>query len=133
MAGNGSRDTFDFIIIGAGSAGCVLASRISARRDLSVLLLEAGGSDAHPLVAAPLGESQMLGTKFDWQFKGEPEPQLGNRRFDLARGRGIGGSSSINGQIYFRGHPRDYDEWAELGNPGWSYEDVLPYFKRGER
>jgi len=133
MARNDSRETFDFIVIGAGSAGCVLANRISARPNLSVLLLEAGGSDAHPLVAAPLGETQMLGTKFDWNFKGEPEPELGDRRFALPRGRVLGGSSGINGQIYFRGHPRDYDEWVELGNPGWSYKDVLPYFKRSER
>jgi len=126
-------ETFDYIVVGAGSAGSVLANRLSADRRVRVLLLEAGGTDLNPFVAAPMGETQLLGTKYDWAFKGEPEPQLGNAVMELARGKCLGGSSSINGQLYFRGQPADYDEWEALGNTGWSYKEVLPLFKNMER
>ena len=126
------NQTYDFIIVGAGSAGCVLANRLSANRKHKVLLLEAGGTDINPFVAAPVGETQLLGTRYDWAFEGEPEAALGGSRLVLSRGRCLGGSSSINGQLYFRGHPKDYDEWESLGNPGWSYKDVLPLFREME-
>jgi len=124
--------TFDFIVVGAGSAGCVLANRLSDGGRHRVLLLEAGGTDINPFVAAPVGETQLLGTRYDWAFEGEPEAALGGSRLTLSRGRCLGGSSSINGQLYFRGHPFDYDGWAALGNPGWSYRDVLPLFRAME-
>lgn len=126
-------ETYDYVIVGAGSAGCVLANRLSADRNVRVLLLEAGGTDINHFVAAPVGETQLLGTSYDWAFKSEPEPRLGGAVMELARGRCLGGSSSINGQLYFRGHPGDYDEWAALGNTGWAYQDILPLFKNMER
>jgi choline dehydrogenase len=123
----------DYIIVGAGSAGCVLANRLSADPANSVLLLEAGGGDKHPLVAMPLGFLKMLrNPKFIWNYKSEPEPTLNGREVLLPRGRLLGGSSSINGMLYMRGHPLDYDEWASLGCSGWSFAEVLPYFKRSE-
>ena len=122
-------EQFDYVIIGAGSAGCVLAEKLSASGKDSVLLLEAGGSDMNPYVAAPVGETQLLETTMDWAFQGEPEPWLDNQRLVLSRGRCLGGSSSINGQLCFRGHPGDYDRWAGMGNDGWSFEDVLPLFR----
>jgi choline dehydrogenase len=125
-------ESFDYVIVGAGSAGCVLASRLSASGRNRVLLLEAGGTDLNPLVAAPVGETQLLGTRYDWAFQGEPEAALGGARLTLSRGKCLGGSSSINGQLYFRGHPGDYDAWEELGNPGWAYRDVLPLFREME-
>lgn len=124
---------FDFIIIGAGSAGCVLANRLTADGRHRVLLLEAGPGDWNPLIRMPLGEAFTVGGSLDWRFETEPEPMLGGETIGTAGGRVIGGSSSINGQLYVRGHPRDYDEWAALGNAGWSYADVLPCFQRSER
>lgn len=125
---------WDYIIVGAGSAGCVLANRLSACGRHSVLLIEAGGSDAHPATAMPLGFMAMSGRRdTDWGYASEPEPRLGGRRVPLPRGRMIGGSSSTNGMIYMRGHPRDYDGWAADGCDGWSHADVLPYFRRMER
>ena len=126
---NQAEECFDFIIVGAGSAGCVLAEKLSTSGKFTVLLLEAGGSDLNPFVAAPVGETQLLETRWDWAFEGEPESHLGGQRLTLSRGRCLGGSSSINGQLCFRGHPGDYDRWAELGNTGWSYNDVLPLFR----
>ncbi len=123
---------FDYIVVGAGSAGCAIASRLSENPSIRVLLLEAGGTDINPFVASPLGETAMLERAQDWNFPSEPEPMLNNAKMKLARGKCLGGSSSINGQIAFRGHPEDYDEWEHLGNPGWSYQDVLPFFKRME-
>ena len=124
---------FDHIIVGAGSAGCVLANRLSADPNRRVLVLEAGSSDWNPLIRMPIGEVFTVGGANDWQFLSGPEPHLGGNYVKQPRGKVLGGSSSINGQLYVRGHPRDYDEWAQLGNTGWSYEDVLPCFKRAER
>ena len=129
----GSNESFDHVIVGAGSAGCVLANRLSADPHRRVLVLEAGASDWNPLIRMPIGEVFTVGTSMDWQFRSGPEPHLDGNQVKQPRGKVLGGSSSINGQVYVRGHARDYDEWAQLGNTGWSFEDVLPFFKRAER
>ncbi|XOV87640.1 MAG: GMC family oxidoreductase [Pseudomonadota bacterium] len=122
---------FDYVIVGAGSAGCVLANRLSADPDVKVLLLEAGTSDKSPFIHMPAGVGQLIsGRAYNWGFDTAPEPHLNNRRLYWPRGKGLGGSSSINGMVYIRGHAQDYDRWRQLGNEGWSYEEVLPYFKR---
>ena len=124
---------YDYIIVGAGSAGCVLANRLSADRSLRVLLLEAGGRDSNPWIHVPVGYFKTLhNPKTDWCYKTDPEPGLAGRRLDWPRGKVLGGSSSINGLLYIRGQAEDYDHWRQLGNPGWSHTDVLPYFKRAE-
>jgi 4-pyridoxate dehydrogenase len=124
---------FDYIIVGAGSAGCVLADRLSAKPDVRVLLLEAGGWDRHPLIKLPLGWGKVLvGRMYDWGYDGEPQPTMGGRRIECARGKVVGGSSSINAMAYVRGHRSDYDRWAAGGLPKWSYAHVLPYFRRSE-
>ena len=124
---------YDYIVIGAGSAGCVVASRLSEDKDVSVLVVEAGGSDDNMYIRMPLGFLRaMLNPEFNWGYSSEPEPNLNNRRLMLPRGRVLGGSSSINGMFYMRGHPRDFDTWRQMGCEGWSYADVLPYFKRME-
>ena len=124
---------FDYVIVGAGSAGCVLAARLSADPAMRVLLLEAGGWDWHPLLRVPLGVGRIWGFgRFDWGYRTEPELHAGGRRIETARGKVIGGSNSINAMGYIRGHRGDYDRWASRGLPGWSYEEVLPYFKRAE-
>lgn len=124
---------FDYIIVGAGSAGCVLANRLSADPSVRVLLLEAGGRDTNPWIHIPVGYFRTLhNPKTDWCYKTEPEPELKGRSLDWPRGKTLGGSSSINGLLYVRGQAEDYDNWAQAGNKGWSYDDVLPLFKRSE-
>jgi choline dehydrogenase len=127
-------DRYDYIIIGAGSAGCVLAGRLTEDPAAKVLLLEAGGKDDALLVRMPAAVGTLLGAKgdYNWGFWTEPEAQLDGRRLWWPRGRGWGGSSSINGMIYIRGHARDYDQWRQMGLDGWGYADVLPYFMRAE-
>jgi len=125
--------SFDFIIVGAGSAGCVLANRLSADPDNQVLLLEAGGPDNRPLMAMPLAwRDTFLDPVVNWGFMSEPEPFLDGRQIPAPRGKVLGGSSSVNGMMYSRGYPVDYDHWRQLGLAGWGYADVLPYFRRSE-
>ena len=119
----------DYVIVGAGSAGCVLAARLSEDPDVSVLLLEAGGPDARQDIHVPLGYLKLARTELDWNYLSAPEPQCDGRRVPLPRGRVLGGSSSVNAMVYIRGNPRDYDEW---GIPGWGWDDLFPYFLKAE-
>jgi choline dehydrogenase-like flavoprotein len=124
---------YDYVIVGAGSAGCVLAYRLTADPSIRVLVLEAGGRDTHPLIHVPIGLGKLWEHRmFDWGYDTEPEPRLDNRRIEAMRGKVLGGSSSINVMAYVRGHRGDYDRWAHNGCRGWSYAEVLAYFKRCE-
>ncbi|WP_127506130.1 GMC family oxidoreductase [Actinoplanes solisilvae] len=125
--------TYDYIIVGAGAAGCVLANRLSADPGTSVLLLEAGGRDVSPLVHIPAGFGMLMGTKANWLFDTVPQRFMRGRRMFLPQGKLLGGSTSVNAMLYVRGNRGDYDTWRDLGNKGWGYDDVLPYFKTHER
>src|SRR6202166_4787883 len=133
MAQRQDSEHFDYIVVGAGSAGCVLANRLTASGRHRVLLLEAGGHDRHFWIHVPLGFGKLFNdAKVNWLYKSEPEPELNNRQIIQPRGKVLGGSSSINGLLYIRGQHEDYDHWRQLGNAGWAFQDVLPYFRRSE-
>src|SRR5580704_12059935 len=133
MAQRQYSEHFDYIVVGAGSAGCVLANRLTASGRHRVLLLEAGGHDRHFWIHVPLGFGKLFNdAKVNWRYKSEPEPELNNRQIIQPRGKVLGGSSSINGLLYIRGQHEDYDHWRQLGNTGWAFADVLPYFRRAE-
>ncbi len=128
-----NAEQYDFIIVGAGSAGCVVANRLSENPAHSVLLLEAGRTDSNPWLHVPVGYFKtMHNPKFDWCYMTDNDPGIANRQLQWPRGKVLGGSSAINGLLYVRGQHQDYDRWAELGNRGWDYESVLPYFKKSE-
>ncbi|MEO0327460.1 MAG: choline dehydrogenase [Pseudomonadota bacterium] len=124
---------FDFVIVGAGSAGCVIANRLSANANFKVAVVEAGGKDNYPWIHIPVGYFKTMGNpRTDWQYFTEPDPGLNGRSIAWPRGKVLGGSSSINGLLYVRGQPQDFDQWRQAGNSGWGWDDVLPYFKRAE-
>src|ERR1700722_4510090 len=124
--------TYDYVIVGAGSAGCVLAARLTEDPDVTVALIEAGGPDTDQEIHIPAAFSQQFKTRLDWDFDPDAEPGLGGRRAYLPRGKMLGGSSSMNAMIYIRGNPADYDGWAAGGATGGGWPDVLPYFLRAE-
>ena len=126
-------ENFDYIVVGAGSSGSVITNRLSENNKIKICVIEAGGSNQHPYVKMPAGFIKTINDKrFNWCFKTEGSDYVNNREILFPRGKGYGGSSSINGHLYVRGQPDDYNQWAQLGNLGWSYDDVLPYFKKSE-
>lgn len=127
-----NRTTYDYIVIGAGAAGCAVANRLSEDPDVTVALLEAGPRDSSPLIHMPAGFTKLVGEKVNWQFSTVPQKNVNDREMHYPQGRTLGGSTSINAMIYIRGHRLDYDEWRDLGNEGWGYAGVLPYFKKSE-
>jgi choline dehydrogenase len=130
---NEHGDVFDYVVVGAGTAGCVVASRLSEDPDKRVALIEAGPMDRHPFIHIPATVAAAIGRPhLNWRFVTTPQQHLVSRQIPIPRGRVVGGSGSINGMVYFRGHPGDFDDWAAAGNPGWSYREVLPYFLRSE-
>ena len=133
MTTHSSTNEYDYIIVGAGSAGCALAYHLSREASRRVLLLEAGDRDKHPMIHVPLGFAFLMkNPAVNWCYETEPEPNMDGRRIAWPRGKVLGGTSSINGMVYIRGQREDYDAWSAQGNPGWSYDEVLPYFKRAE-
>ena len=131
MPSNG-KNTYDYIVVGAGAAGCAVANRLSEDPGMKVLLLEAGGPDSSPLIHMPAGFTKLTGEKVNWGFNTMPQKHVNQREMHYPQGRTLGGSTSINAMIYIRGHRLDYDEWRDLGNEGWGYDGVLPYFKKSE-
>ena len=126
-------DSFDYVIVGAGSAGSVLANRLTEDGTTTVFVLEAGGSDWHPFIHVPAGFMKtMVDPAINWLYYMEPSELTGGRRIKAPRGKTLGGSSSINGMLYIRGDGSDYDAWAQAGCRGWSYDEVLPYFRKSE-
>jgi len=124
---------YDYIIVGAGTAGCVLANRLTADGTRRVLLLEAGGSDRSLWISVPVGYARTFhDPRYNWMYEAEPDPALDNRRQFWPRGKVLGGSGSINAMVYVRGQPGDFDDWRDAGNPGWSYAEVLPWFRKLE-
>ena len=126
-------EEFDYIIVGSGSSGSVITNRLSEINDIKICVLEAGGTNQHPYIKMPAGFIKTINDKrFNWCFKTEANENVNNREILFPRGKGLGGSSSINGHLYVRGQPEDYNQWAQLGNTGWGYDDILPYFKKSE-
>ena len=124
--------SYDYIVVGAGAAGCVVANRLSADPSTTVLLLEAGGRDLNPLIHIPIGFTKLTTPDVNWGYSTVPQPEMNDRDMWYPQGRTLGGSTSINAMIYIRGHRADYDDWAALGNEGWGYGGVLPYFMKSE-
>ena len=124
---------YDYIVVGSGSSGSVIANRLSEIKNINICVIEAGGSNQHPYIKMPAGFIKTINDKrFNWCFNTEKSSNVNNREIFFPRGKGFGGSSSINGHLYVRGQPDDYNQWAQLGNHGWSYDDILPYFKKSE-
>ncbi|HEX8199654.1 MAG TPA: GMC family oxidoreductase N-terminal domain-containing protein, partial [Isosphaeraceae bacterium] len=133
LVGGAEAEEYDYVVVGGGSAGCTVAARLSEDPSVTVLVLEAGGRDINPLIHVPVGYVRTIDMPgLNWRFQTEPEPYTYDRPFPIPRGRVLGGTSSLNAMLYVRGEARDYDCWAQLGNRGWSWDDVLPYFRKSE-